>query len=162
MATKKIGYAKGRTDILKKITGEAKKMRAKNPSMKWTDAVKKAGALYRKSEPVKKPVVANNKRKAAPKKSVAKKVAKKKVSGVKLVKKPISVNVTEVSKDRQDFWLRCFAPRSRAWQNATYQEIKKQLQNGTKNPFESEKSLFEQLRALEYILNRKPFYFHSK
>jgi hypothetical protein len=94
MAKKKIGYAKGRTDILKKITTEAKNLRAKKPALSWTDAIKQAGALYRKAAPAKKAVKVVSKPKIAPKKSAAKKVAKKKVSGVKVVKmtkKPVAV-----------------------------------------------------------------------
>jgi hypothetical protein len=35
------------TSILKKITAEAKRLRQSNPKIKWTEAIKKAGAFYR-------------------------------------------------------------------------------------------------------------------
>jgi hypothetical protein len=35
------------TGILKKITAEAKRLRQSNPKLKWTEAIKKAGAFYR-------------------------------------------------------------------------------------------------------------------
>jgi len=44
---KRVGYAAHRFDILKSITDDAKKLRAKKPDLKWTDAVKQAGAAYR-------------------------------------------------------------------------------------------------------------------
>lgn len=83
MATKKIGYAAYRLSPLQKITAEAKKIRAKNPSMKWVDAVKKASKQYNAGSTAKpaakpKPVA---KSKPATKK-VVKKVAKKKVAGI--------------------------------------------------------------------------------
>lgn len=41
---KAVGYAKYRTNHLKQITNRAKQIRKGHPSMKWTDAIKKASA----------------------------------------------------------------------------------------------------------------------
>lgn len=70
---KKVGYAAYRLSPLKKITDLAKQIRKKNPSMKYTDAVKKAGAQYRAGK-----TAAPAARKAAPKKKPAVKKYKSK------------------------------------------------------------------------------------
>ena len=84
VTTKKIGYSNDRFVILKKITSDAKKIRLKNPAMQWKDAVKKAGALYRKDKPVKK----ISGLKPTPKKTIKKKLVKK-AAPKKMIKKPV-------------------------------------------------------------------------
>jgi len=98
MAVKKIGYAKFRLNPLKKITALAKKIRAKKPAMKWTDAIKQAsksvkiGAVKKPTKkvvkkPVKKTIV------NPVKKSVTKTKTTKKIIGQKTItKKTMLVN----------------------------------------------------------------------
>lgn len=181
MATKKnVGYASYRLKPLQIITAEAKKIQAGNKNISWQDAIKKASAKYRSGSasaaPAKKaapkkaaPVKREARKKAAPKKAArpvqAKLFGAKKAAGIQTKsrkhtdynKPTVNIQIGNVSEERKSFWLKCFAPRTRKWQNATYAEIKRQLQNGLKNPFDSEQSLMEQLRALEYILNKKPY-----
>ena len=80
---KKIGYSKDRFTIIKKITADAKKLRNKNLQLSWQDAIKQAGAAYRKG-PVKKKIAGV---KPAAKKTVKKKVAVKKAVIKKIAKK---------------------------------------------------------------------------
>jgi uncharacterized membrane protein YgaE (UPF0421/DUF939 family) len=102
---KKVGYAKGRYDILKKITGEAKRLRNKDMSLSWKDAIKKAGELYHRDNTMSKPTP-----KKAAKKIAPKKVARKKISGAKKVlttttrssviqKKQVAGGIGAVKKD---------------------------------------------------------------
>lgn len=150
---KKVGYANYRLSPLKQITDQAKKLTAKNPKLKWVDAIKKAGAIYRGGS---KKVAG---KKVAGKKVAAKKVAAKKRLAVKktVTKKYLSgSNEVNIKDEQKNFWVNCFAPRSRTWQNSTYREIKNQLKSNFKNPFESREQQIQQLRALEYILNKKP------
>jgi hypothetical protein len=104
-------------------------------------------------------------KKAVVKKKAVKKVVRKKAAKKVVSKKPVSshkdtkshnVNIRVVS-GVNDFWVKMFAPRSRSWQISTYREIKNQISSNYKNPFESREQLIQQLRALEYILNKKPF-----
>lgn len=140
---KKVGYAAYRLSPLKKITDQAKQIRKKNPGIAWADAIKKAGAIYRgeakapaaKKAAVKKPAV----KKAAPKK----KAAVKKISG--------TANKTDLN-----FWIMCFAPRTRSWQVATYRELKESITKNKTNVFESRDQQVAQLRALEYIMGKNP------
>lgn len=67
-----MGYAKYRLSPLKKITDEARRIRAQHPKMKWKDAVKKAGAKYRGEAKTPKA-----KKRVAAKKVIHKKVAVK-------------------------------------------------------------------------------------
>jgi hypothetical protein len=80
---KTVGYAKYRLSPLKKITDLAKQIRKKNPSMKYTDAVKKAGAQYRAGVTA-KPAA---KKKTAVKGSAAKKAVVRKVKAKKTARK---------------------------------------------------------------------------
>lgn len=146
------------SEHLIKITNKAKQLRRANPKLKWTEAVKKASKLVKpmaKKAAKKKP---HTKWKVIPKheRRVSGKVTKKPVTKTHKDTKSHNVNIRVVSGVKNTFWIETFAPRSRAWQNATYQEIKKQVVSNYSNPFESKAKLLEQLRALEYILNKKP------
>jgi hypothetical protein len=91
---KKIGYSSDRFVILKKITSEAKKIRKKDSSLSWQDAIKKAGAMYRKDTTKKVSGV-----KKVAKKKVIKKAAVKKPAVKKVIIKKAAVKKTAKHKD---------------------------------------------------------------
>jgi hypothetical protein len=125
---KKIGYAAYRLSPLKKITDLAKQIRKKNPNMKYLDAVKKAGAEYRKGKtakpsPVKRKAAAKKKapvRKAAVKKTAKKRTAPAVKQGALFGRNGISGKAMDQIKDMQNDVMAMEA------QNAVYKKYKLQ------------------------------------
>ena len=79
------------SNILKKITSEAKRIRSNNPSMKWTDAVKKASLFY-------KDVTGKTKKAVRTTKNVAKAVKKGYASAKRSYKKSSKIGGFTFSK----------------------------------------------------------------
>jgi hypothetical protein len=93
--------------------------------------------------------------------SGAKKKAAKKSPARMLHKDTKSHNVnirvmSGVRKSDVDFWINMFAPRKRSLQLQWYRELVSSFKFNHFNPFTSKEKGEAQLRALEYILNKKP------
>jgi len=87
-------------------------------------------------------------KKAAPKKKV---VAKKKV-----VKQGSLFGIGATNKADIEFWVTTFAPRKKSMQLEWYRELIANFKNGNFDVFTTKNKAEAQLRALEYILNKKP------
>ena len=64
--------------------------------------------------------------------------------------------VSGVNKNDIEFWITCFAPRTKSLQLQWYRDLKENFKNNTFDIFTPKLKAEAQLRALEYILNKKP------
>jgi len=110
----------------------------KGASVKGLDKVVKKGnktsVLYTKK--------ATTKTKASPKK--------------KMVKQGSLFGIGATNKVDIEFWVTTFAPRKKSMQLEWYRELIANFKNGNFDVFTTKNKAEAQLRALEYILNKKP------
>ena len=140
---------KANRERFKKVVAEAKKLRKKNPKLSQAQAVKQAWAIMYSKTGTSKKVGAVKKKSA--KKATAKSYHKDTKSH------NVRISVMSGVDDKINFWVNNFAPRKRSTQLQWYRELKDHFKYGHKNIFETKENLIAQLRALEYILNKKPF-----
>jgi hypothetical protein len=99
---------------------------------------------------------------AVKKKTAIKKAAPKKAAAKSYHKDTKSHNVkisvmSGISKTDFDFWVSCFAPRTKKLQLEWYRDLIHRFKTGNFDVFLKKDKAEAQLRALEYILNKKPY-----
>jgi len=82
----------------------------------------------------------------------SKKAAPKK----KAVKQGSLFGIGATNKADIEFWVTTFAPRKKSMQLEWYKELIANFKNGNFDVFTTKNKAEAQLRALEYILNKKP------
>lgn len=141
---------KKNVERFKKAAAEAKKLRKKNPKLTQAQAVKQAFAILYKTGKV-----------AGSKKTATKKLTRKKATAKNYHKDTKSHNVrisvvSGVPKSDIDFWVKMFAPRPKKLQLEWYRNLVSSFKTGHFDIFTPKVIGEAQLRALEYILNKKP------
>jgi hypothetical protein len=74
----------------------------------------------------------------------------------KVVKQGSLFGISAKNKANIEFWVTTFAPRKKSMQLEWYRELIANFKNGNFDVFTTKNKAEAQLRALEYILNKKP------
>jgi len=74
----------------------------------------------------------------------------------KVVKQGSLFGISATNKANIEFWVTTFAPRKKSMQLEWYRELIANFKNGNFDVFTTKNKAEAQLRALEYILNKKP------
>jgi hypothetical protein len=82
--------------------------------------------------------------------------SKKATPKKKAVKQGSLFGIGATNKADIEFWVTTFAPRKKSMQLEWYKELIANFKNGNFDVFTTKNKAEAQLRALEYILNKKP------